>query len=138
MRKKGLLIIIFIIAIILLIPIPMKLNDGGSIEYKAILYTITKYHKLASIEENTDVEYIDGIGIKILGMEVYNNTDKKMVTNPHYSYSTEDVTTALTLEDEIDKNNNTIWCGTFQLIWNDLKNDLAKQDIVFTPQLQVV
>lgn len=50
--------------------------------------------------------------------------------------STEGITTALTLEDEIG--NNTIWCGTFQLIWNDLKNDLAKQDIIFTPQLQVV
>lgn len=50
--------------------------------------------------------------------------------------STEGITTALTLEDEIK--DNTIWCGTFQLIWNDLKNDLAKQDIVFTPQLKVV
>lgn len=50
--------------------------------------------------------------------------------------STEGITTALTLEDEIAE--DTIWCGTFQLIWNDLKNDLAKQDIVFTPQLQVV
>lgn len=49
---------------------------------------------------------------------------------------TEGITTALTLEDEIG--NDTIWCGTFQLIWNDLKNDLAKQDIVFTPQLKVV
>ena len=44
--------------------------------------------------------------------------------------------TVLTLEDEIQ--DNSIWCGTFQLIWNDLKNDLAKQDIKFTPQLQVV
>ena len=50
--------------------------------------------------------------------------------------STEGITTALTLEDEIG--DNTIWCGTFQLIWNDLKNDLAKQDIVFNPQIQVV
>lgn len=50
--------------------------------------------------------------------------------------STEGITTALTLEDEIK--DNTIWCGTFQLIWNDLKNDLAKQDIVFIPQLKVV
>lgn len=46
------------------------------------------------------------------------------------------ITTALTLEDEIES--NAIWCGTFQLIWNDLKNDLAKQDIIFTPQLKVV
>lgn len=50
--------------------------------------------------------------------------------------STEGITTALTLEDEIQ--NDTIWCGTFQLIWNDLKNDIMKQDIVFDPQLQVV
>lgn len=49
--------------------------------------------------------------------------------------STEGITTVLTLDDEIT--DNTIWCGTFQLIWNDLKNDLAKQDIVFTPQLKV-
>lgn len=53
-------------------------------------------------------------------------------------YNTDDIITVLTLEDEIDKNNNVIWCGTFQLIWNDLKNELAKQDIVFTPQLKVV
>ena len=50
--------------------------------------------------------------------------------------STEGITTTLTLEDEIQ--DNTIWCGTFQLIWNDLKNQLAKQDIVFTPQLKVI
>lgn len=56
------------------------------------------------------------------------------ITKPHYI--TGDVTIALTLEDEIK--NDTMWCGTFQLIWNDLKNDLAKQDIVFTPQLKVV
>lgn len=42
----------------------------------------------------------------------------------------------LSLEDKIS--DNTAWCGTFNLIWNDLKNDLAKQDIVFTPQLEMV
>lgn len=42
----------------------------------------------------------------------------------------------LTLHDEISE--NSVWCGTFQLIWNDLKNELAKQDIVFDPQLQVI
>ena len=42
---------------------------------------------------------------------------------------------ALSLEDKIS--DNTAWCGTFNLIWNDLKNDLAKQDIIFTPQPEV-
>ena len=40
------------------------------------------------------------------------------------------------LEDEITS--NTAWCGTFNLIWNDLKNDLAKKDIVFNPQPTVL
>ncbi len=46
------------------------------------------------------------------------------------------IKTVLSLEDDVQ--NDTIWCGTFQLIWNDLKNDLAKQDIEFRPQLKVV
>ena len=111
----------------------MKLKDGGSIEFKAILYKITKYHRLSSIEE--DVKYIDGIAIEILGKEIYNNTTKSDIKEKE-TFNTEGVTTTLTLEDEIQ--DDTIWCGTFQLIWNDLKNDLAKQDIVFNPQLKVV
>jgi len=79
MKKKLIVILIIIIGLILLIPIPMKLKDGGSIEFKAILYTITKYHRLAPIGKDGEVEYIDGLGIKILGMEVYNNTDKSNV-----------------------------------------------------------
>lgn len=134
MKKKNILIIaIIVLLVILLFPIPMKLKDGGSIEFKALLYSVTKYHKLAP--ENSEKEYIDGIGIKILGKEIYNNIDENVVNNPHY-YGTGNLATTLTLEDEIE--NDTIWCGTFQLIWNDLKNDLAKQDIVFTPQLKVI
>lgn len=41
----------------------------------------------------------------------------------------------LSLEDEIGE--NSAWCGTFNLIWNDLKNELAKTDIVFTPQTKI-
>ena len=133
MKKKLIIVSIIIIALILLIPIPMKLKDGGSIEFKAILYKITKYHRLSSTEE--DVKYIDGIAIEILGKEIYNNTSKSDIKEKE-TFNTEGVTTTLTLEDEIQ--DDTIWCGTFQLIWNDLKNDLAKQDIVFTPQLKVV
>lgn len=30
------------------------------------------------------------------------------------------------------------WCGTFQLVWNDMKNELVKKDIVFSPQIDMV
>lgn len=48
---------------------------------------------------------------------------------------TQEISIVGTRNDEIT--NNSMWCGTFQLIWNDLKNEVAKQDIVFTPQTQL-
>ena len=33
---------------------------------------------------------------------------------------------------------NSAWCPTFQLIWNDLKNEVVKQDIVFENQIPMV
>lgn len=65
--------------------------------------------------------------------EENNSSDRKISTTE--VKSTEGITTTASLEDEIQ--NDTIWCGTFQLIWNDLKNDIAKQDIVFTPQSKI-
>ena len=62
------------------------------------------------------------------------NTLKNETTEPEVE--TKKINTVVTLDDKIQ--DDTIWCGTFQLIWNDLKNDLAKQDIVFTPQPEVV
>ena len=41
-----------------------------------------------------------------------------------------------TLDDKVSS--NTSWCSTFQLVWNDMKNEVVKQDIVFTPQIEMV
>lgn len=71
MKKKIILIVVIVIALILLVPIPRYLNDGGTIEFQALLYTVTKYHKL---DESAENGYVDGIGIEILGMEVFNST----------------------------------------------------------------
>ena len=69
------------------------------------------------------------------------NTTENITTGNNTSVDTqiketEGINTIATLEDEVTQ--NTIWCGTFQLIWNDLKNDLAKQDILFNPQIEMV
>jgi len=77
MKKKNIVIIaIIVLLVILLFPIRMNLKDGGSVKYKALLYTITDYHKL---EKNGT--YIDGIGIEILGVEIINTTDEKEEAN---------------------------------------------------------
>ena len=137
MKKKVIIIILFIL-ILLLIPIPFKLRDGGSTEYRAILYSVTKYNRLSEIVDDGTTKYISGTEIKVLGFEVYNDVVESIEgeDNSKIEDSSGKISTVLTLEDEIQA--DTIWCGTFQLIWNDLKNDLAKQDIVFSPQLEVV
>ena len=135
--KKKVIIIILIILILLLIPIPFKLRDGGSTEYRAILYSVTKYNRLSEIGDDGTTKYISGTEIKVLGFEIYNDVVESIEgeDNSKIEDSSGKISTVLTLEDEIQA--DTIWCGTFQLIWNDLKNDLAKQDIVFSPQLEV-
>ena len=41
-----------------------------------------------------------------------------------------------TMEDTIMS--DTSWCATFQLVWNDLKNEVVKQDIKMSPQPKIV
>ena len=37
-----------------------------------------------------------------------------------------------TMLDEISDNSS--WCGTFQLVWNDMVNEVVKKDVFFSPQ----
>ena len=66
-------IICLLLAVVLLIPIPSRLKDGGTVEYKALVYRVLKVHRLAPIESGK--EYEEGIIIKVLGIEVYNNVE---------------------------------------------------------------
>ena len=75
MRKRIIITIIIIIALILLIPIPNHLRDGGTVEYKALTYKISKVHKL---NINSLTGYEDGIIIEILGIKIYEKADKHM------------------------------------------------------------
>ncbi len=75
MKKRIILVVIVVAILLLLIPIPFYLNDGGSVEFRALLYTVTNYNKLMSLED----EYEEGIKIEILGKEVYNNITKQTI-----------------------------------------------------------
>lgn len=71
MKKTIIIIVSVIIALILLVPVPQHYKDGGSVCYKAVLYSVTKYHRLPDSE--SDGKYIGGTCIEILGIPVYDN-----------------------------------------------------------------
>lgn len=74
MKKKTIIVMIFVVLLILLVPIPMHLKDGGTVEYKALLYKISKVHSLTSREEmENGKQYNEGIIVEILGFVIYNN-----------------------------------------------------------------
>ena len=75
MKKKVIIISVAIILVVLLFPIRNQLKDGGTVEYKALVYKVSKVKRLISIEEMEQEgkikKYDQGIVIEILGFEIY-------------------------------------------------------------------
>lgn len=61
------------------------------------------------------------------------NKNRNKATNLE---KTSGITVVPTMNDEITADSS--WCGTFQLVWNDMKNEVVKKDIEFNPQLDMV
>lgn len=64
-KKRLIVIIIIIIAVILLFPIKFHYKDGGSVEYKSIVYSVFNYHTL---------EGTRGTTVRLLGFKIFDNT----------------------------------------------------------------
>ena len=74
MKKKVMIGICVLLAIVLLVPIPMRLKDGGTVVYHAVLYQVEDVHRLGAVDTAED-EYLEGIIVRILGIEVYNSVE---------------------------------------------------------------
>ena len=74
MKKKVMISICVLLAIVLLVPIPMRLKDGGTVVYHAVLYQVEDVHRLGAVDTAED-EYLEGMIVRILGMEVYNSVE---------------------------------------------------------------
>ena len=74
MKKKVMIGICVLLAIVLLVQIPMRLKDGGTVVYHAVLYQVEDVHRLGAVDMAED-EYLEGMIVRILGMEVYNSVE---------------------------------------------------------------
>ncbi len=80
-KKKMITVLIVLLLIFSLIPIPRHYKDGGTIEYKAVLFQVFQWHSInirENISSNTDYIY-DGLEVKILGITIYNNAKVREV-----------------------------------------------------------
>ncbi len=72
--KKWIAIIAVILALVLLVPIPLRKKDGGTVEYKAALYSVHDVHR-ANPDVDAEKPFLEGTIIEILGIEVFNNVE---------------------------------------------------------------
>ena len=73
-KNKKLIIVIVLLFLILFVPIPFNLKDGGTVEYKALTYQISNVHK---INHNSKDGYDRGIIIKIFGIKVFDSVKEE-------------------------------------------------------------
>ncbi len=48
MKKTFIPIACIVFALLLLLPIPHQMKDGGTVEYRAVLYSVSDVHRLDS------------------------------------------------------------------------------------------
>ena len=72
-KKKISIVIAVVLAVILLVPIPLFYKDGGTVEYKALLYSVTALHSIADTKNASG--YNIGTVVEILGFTVYNDVE---------------------------------------------------------------
>lgn len=92
-------------------------------------------------KEKTDNKEEENQTVNNTSNNVSNNTINNNATNDtnntviERSEPRDDLSIVPTMQDEITEDG--AWCATFQLVWNDMKNEVVKQDVVFNPQEQI-
>ena len=72
MKKKWVIGLCILLAVILLVPFPIQQKDGGTVQYRAILYSVYDLHR---IDLDKDDGFQDGIIVEVLGIEIFNNAE---------------------------------------------------------------
>lgn len=71
MKRK----IVFLVAaaVVLLFPLRLRLKDGRTVQYRAILYSVQNVVHRLNPDQESGREYLEGAIVEILGMEVFND-----------------------------------------------------------------
>lgn len=133
MKKKLIIGVIILVLLILLVPIPMHLKDGGSVEFKALLYSITKVHRL---DHNSETGYVNGIIVEILGRKIFDNTsntETKTITTERTKLTDIKIVNSKDINtNELVKFNGVLYGSSNKLIdyAGDLEKSIGKIDFL--------
>lgn len=64
-KKKWALRIAAILLILCCIPIKMTYKDGGTVRYRAVLWSYTRYHSIRGFDENGEMTFYEGREFRI-------------------------------------------------------------------------
>ncbi len=70
MKKIIISFSLIVLAAVLLIPTTMYADDGGSVKYQAVLYSVYDVHR---IDPEKDNGFKEGTIVEIFGIEIFNN-----------------------------------------------------------------
>ena len=74
MKRKLIALLSFLMVLIMMIPYSVQRRDGGTVDYIAILYSVLDVRSITPLEDRENgKEFNEGLIVKILGFEVYNN-----------------------------------------------------------------
>lgn len=74
--KRLLCTVCIVLALVLRFPLPVRLKDGGSVEWNAVLYTVTDVHRIRPTPSSVwEENFEEGMIIEILGREVFRRVE---------------------------------------------------------------
>lgn len=72
-KKRLIIALCVMVMVVLFVPRVYALKDGGSKEFTALTYRITKVHSMNPVE--AEEEFTTGTIVEIFGREVYNSVE---------------------------------------------------------------
>ena len=70
-KRITFILIVVVLALLIPYPFPIELDDGGTVIYRAALWSVEERHRLW--QESDDKGYMVGTVIRVLSFEIYND-----------------------------------------------------------------